>query len=271
MNKYDKHFYNNELKYNKYTNIEFFKLVFKLYKYLLLKGDIKNLKEINYFTNEKANINEIIPLILFNLCFVDEELVKWIKENIINKLDTGAVMTIYIQNLCNQVTTNNTKILNSLMESFKRTGIIKNIEFNEKHFIITTLDNEIIKFSNQLKDEEQMREYSGMCHQISYEYFKYNPNDNIASFITIIEKNLVNNPRYHSILLYKTNINDLSRNIHIKFEDYIKLFKPKIVLNINGQELVKKIEELNNTDNEFKTSTKCNGLKYAMSKELKRD
>lgn len=271
MNKYDKHFYNNELKYNKYTNIRFFKLVFKLYKYLLLKGDIKNIKEINYFTNKKANINEIIPLILFNLCFVDEELVKWIKENIISKLDTGAVMTLYIQNLCNQVTTKNSKILNTLMESFKKTGLINDIKYNEKLFSLITLDNETIKFTNQLNDVEQMRDYSGICHQISYEYLEHNPNDSITSFITIIEKGLTNNRRYHSILLYKTNINDLSRNIHIKFEDYIKLFKPKIVLNINGQELVKKIEELNNTDNEFKTSTKCNGLKYAMRKELKRD
>lgn len=271
MNIYDKHFYNNELRYNKYTKIEFFKLIFKLYKYLLLKKDIKNIKEINYFTNEKSDITEIVPLILFNLCYIDKCLVDWIRNNIINKLNKSSVMLLFIQNLCNQITTNNNDILNLLIESFKLTGLIKDIEYNGKSFILTTVDNETIKFSNQLKDIEQIKKYSGICHQISYEYFIDNPNDNISSFITILEKNLTNQPRYHSFLLYKNSINDLSRNIHIKFEDYIKLFNPNVILNIKGQDLVKRIEELNNTDNEFKTSTKCDGLKYAILKELKRN
>lgn len=58
----------------------------------------------------------------------------------------------------------------------------------------------------------------------------------------------------------------------MKFEDYKKLFKPKIIMFVKGTTMLKNIEKIERRDKDFhKLNNYCKVLKYSIRKQMKKE
>lgn len=253
----------------KYENIHKIKsnikdeiLMIKYYNFIFNHYGIKEC--IKSIKNEKRKTLKlfVVGYVLFN-----NELKKWIKENIIDIMEKDALIKTSIEHICN--VSYNKEMLKVAIESIKELGLIKDIEKKDNMFIMTTLDNDKIKFmpSNKTKKEKDI--YKGECHNIGYNFFKTNNDVSEYECITILENTLYGYTRYHTFLYREGIIYDLARNVIMKYSDYEKLFKFKVLFKEIGYKMIKNIEELEQNDKEFKKSNYHKVLKYAMHNQNK--
>lgn len=266
MNKYDK----------KFHSVENERITTK-YQKLSLAASVKFYALNNYRIEDLSNLlssdsNETLVYNFFELDNRPLKFVEWMKINILPKLNKGALISLFIQNLTNNLIAEDIETINYLMESFKLTGLIKNIKLEKNVFYMTLLNGKIVKFTKRLDDIEQVKQYRCNCHSVSYQYFSRMFLDDIETYcVTIMEKGLYNKDRYHTFLLHDGIVHDLSRNFAMKYDDYKELFNFKILNFVNGRQMLKNIENLKNRDLEFKKSNVCDVLKYAMHKQLKKE
>lgn len=262
MNKYDLYCFKydsiNKIKGNIKDDI----LMIKYYNYILTHYGIKEC--IKSIKNEKR---KTLKVFIVGYVLFDNELKSWIKENLIDTMNKDAIIKMFMEHICN--VSYNKKMLNVAIESFKLIGLIKDIEYNDNMFIMTTLDSDKIKFmpSNKTKKEKEL--YKGECHNIGYSFFKVNNDVSEFECITILENTIHGYTRYHTFLYRDGLVYDLARNIIMKYSDYEKLFKFKILFKENGYKMLENIETLENKDNEFNKSNKHKVLKYAIYNQNK--
>lgn len=264
-------------KYNKiFHNVEHERISTK-YKRFCLAASVKFYALNNYRIEDLSNLlssdsNETLVYNFFELDNRPLKFVEWMKINILPKLNKGALISLFIENLTNNLIVEDLEAINQLMESFKLTGLIKNIKLEKKVFHMTLLNGKIVKFTKRLDDIEQVKQYRCNCHSVSYQYFSRMFLDDTETYcVTIMEKGLYNKDRYHTFLLHDGIVHDLSRNFAMKYDDYKELFNFKILNFVNGRQMLKNIERLKNKDLEFKKSNVCDVLKYAMHKQLKKE
>ena len=266
MNKYNK----------KFHSVENERIITK-YQKLSLAASVKFYVLSNYRVEDLYNLlssdsHETLVYSFFELDNRPRKFVEWMKTNILPELNKGALISLFIQNLTNNLIAEDIETINYLMESFKLTGLIKNIKLEKNVFHMTLLNGKIVKFTKRLDDIEQVKQYRCNCHSVSYQYFSRMFLDDVETYcVTIIEKGLYNKDRYHTFLLHDGIVHDLSRNFAMKYDDYKELFNFKILNFVNGRQMLKNIENLKNRDLEFKKSDICDVLKYAMHKQMKRE
>ena len=94
--------------------------------------------------------------------------------------------------------------------------------------------------------------------------------DNVYA-TTVIMKNHFGKPYYHSFVIKDGLVHDFAQNIVMSFENYKKLFGCKIIMIVEGKQLLKNIERLKERDVEYKENEMCDVLKYAMHKQMKKE
>lgn len=241
MNKYDKKFHSveNESVNTKYKKLS---LASRVRFYMLNNYGVKYLPELMSYDN-----NETLVYNFFALEKQPSKFVDWMKTNILHKLNKQALISLFIQNLTNNLVAKDLETINQLMESFKLTELIKNIKLEKDVFYMTLLDGRTIKFTKRLDNVEQVKQYMCNCHNASYQYFSRMFLDDTETYcVTIIEKGLYNKDRYHTFLLNNGIVHDLSRNFVMKYDDYKELFDFKILNFIKGRQMLKNIENLKN-------------------------
>lgn len=261
-NKYDKKFYDMEKKIDfnsKYIEV---KAMINLYKTLKKTGNLHLI--------EKYSLR-FEPYILTLSTFSNDFQERLIK-NVINLFNKEYLIMFFIRSLTVELTLGNLDLINIYMKSFIDTKLIKDIKFNKKAYIVTLLDGKTIKFSQLLENKKQIEETVGQCHNFCHLLMKTQAKDRDDVYsVTILEKDIYNRERYHTFLLVDGYIRDLSRNIVMKFEDYKKIYSFKILLFISSKQLFKNLEIKEKKSVEFKESTKCDILKYAIDKQLKKE
>ena len=224
----------------------------------------------NELEAQKSKLGDaVIENVICNFSIYKDEVQQWFKENIMNNLNKENIILSFMQYLNNELVNNNANNIKELMKSFISTGLIKNIEFINNMFVITTLNAKKIKFGKLLKTKEEIDIFAGKCHGICYEFIKRN--ENISSemqSVTILEKNLYGYTRYHSFLVWNNTVYDFARNILISYENYKDLFNNEIINCIRGDELLKVIKQLETADKEFKANNGYRVLKLALHKQI---
>ena len=153
------------------------------------------------------------------------------------------------------------------MKSLVDTGLVKSIKLKNNIFILKTLDNRKIKFTKLLDTLDEVNRFKKNCHSSSFIIMnKLNSND--TNCVTILEKDVFYNERYHSFLVHNNMVNDYARNILISFDDYMFLFEPNVIYNENSEIVLRNIIELNSSDMEFRKTEYCYLLKYAINKQI---
>lgn len=265
-NKYDK----------KFHSVENERIITK-YQKLSLAASVKFYVLSNYRVEDLYNLlssdsHETLVYSFFELDNRPIKFVEWMKTNILPKLNKRALISLFIQNLTNNLVVENLEAINQLMKSFKLTGLIRDIKLVKNIFYITLLNGKTVRFTKRLDDLEQIKQYSCNCHNVSYQYFNRMFLDDMETYcVTIMEKGVYNKDRYHTFLLHDGIVHDLSRNFVMKYDDYKELFNFKIINFVNGRQMLKNIENLKNRNLEFKQSDMCDVLKYAIHKQLKKE
>lgn len=236
-----------------------------LYKYFLESYGFKGFVE-SYKIKDEDFAKEII----IGINFFNKDIQKWVRENILNRLNSKDIIGRFITNLTNSVTTNDEKMAELFAECFVKTKLIKGISCEDGIFKIKTLEGRTIKFSKRLNSKEEIDMMRGHCHQIMHDYFKKFQDDNDSYCMTILDRGLYGEPMYHSFLLYHDMVNDYARNFIMSWEDYKYLFNPEVIMCIPGKQLLSNLEKLNKKDQDFKDSKMCEVLKYAINRQLKK-
>ncbi len=124
-------------KYNKiFHNVEHERISTK-YKRFCLAASVKFYALNNYRIEDLSNLlssdsNETLVYNFFELDNRPLKFVEWMKINILPKLNKGALISLVIENLTNNLIVEDLEAINQLMESFKLTGLIKNIKLEKK-------------------------------------------------------------------------------------------------------------------------------------------
>lgn len=259
--KYDKCYYENEGKNLKVENIKAELLKLKYYIHVLNKAG---------FNDFKVVLGSNINCIAIMLSMMNDYWQKWIVNNVINCVNKETLILTYINQLNCLLSIQDYNKIDIVINSFKKSGIIKDIKLNKNKdmFILQTLDDQYIKFTSEFRNEQDVKTANRHCHGFTEAAIKQY--DNIYA-ITVIMKNYFGKSYYHSFVVKDGIVHDFAQNTVMSFENYKKLFGCKIIMSIEGKQLLKNIERLKERDVEYKENKLCDVLKYAMYKQIKKE
>lgn len=266
MDKYNEYLNKTEVisKNKEYKKIKLILLKFK--SYIIKYKDKEYIK-----TLLKMNCNNLFKVILVNYSLYNEELQNYIKENIFNKLNKESIINYYLIIICYFNTVKDIDNINKTINSFKATGLIKDIIYDDKNklYILTTTDNKTIEFQSKIDDENDILEANANCHSICNFITKQNKELDLC-ICTILLDNLVGEKCYHTFIVYENTVNDFAHNIIMNFDDYKELYNPTIITFENIQKVHEEIEEIKIQDSEFDNGN-AELLNYAIYKQLKKN
>ncbi len=239
---------------------------------VLLSKLLLNYKIKLSFYNKFIKFNALsdyltLDLMLSTLNKVPKEMLEEIKNNYINKMDKNALYRFFLMHSCALLSKKRFNDLNDSLESFILSNLIKdaNLEDNKRIISLTLLDNSKVKYKNIPLDRELTSAYKAKCHTVTLDYLKECNTINNAA--VLLENNHIFGKHYHSIALANDVVFDLSHNIVMNYENYLKLINPTVILREDENTILSNIEILKNNDKVFKDSAYCDLLKYAMEKQ----
>lgn len=261
-NKYDDFFFKTEKKYVLIRNLKLLNIANKI----IIESFLKSKKRYN-----TSKWHALFDRWMFGYSTFDEKTKKIIDDNIFKKLNPVNLINIFMLCLTDSIT-HQDEYLNIYINSFIQSGLIKNLTYNKNKnfFTLTTNNDEIIKFSNLIEDINQLKNNRGSCHSlVKFLLIDDNPNnlENLYG-VTIITTNFFNKPQYHSFVVKDNYVYDFAHNINISFDDYKKLYNPKIIYKVTKNDLIKSIRHYNETDPDFSNSKGPDFLKCAMHKQM---
>ncbi len=189
-------------------------------------------------------------------------------KKILGKISNNAIYLFYIQMTCHLLIEKRYDELGKTLKSFVATGLIKNAEVSDDKVIIKIIlpDNTEIKYSHIQEEKELLDEYRGECHNVTLYFLKNCENANGAA--VVLEDRELFGKYYHSFLLENGIMFDLAHNIMMKYEDYLKLINPTVLILEDRNTILNNIKELENNKS-FVDSEYSDILKYAISKQVK--
>lgn len=264
-------------KYNKYLNTT--EVVSRNKEYKKIKLILLKFKRYITKYKDKENINKLLKMdydnlfkvILVNYSLYNEELQNYIKENIFNKLNKESIINYYLIIICYFNTVKDNDNINKTINSFKKSGLIKDIIYDDKNkrYVLTTIDNKTIEFQSKIDDENDIVEANANCHSICNFIAKQNKELDLY-ICTILLDNLVGEKCYHTFIVYENTVNDFAHNIIMNFDDYKELYNPTIITFENAQKVHEEIEEIKIQDSEFDNGN-AELLNYAIYKQLNKN
>ncbi len=238
----------------------------------LLSKLLLNYKIELSFDNEFIKFKDLnntltLYIMLFTLNKAPKDVQEKIKDKYINRIDKNALYRTFLIHSCNLLSEKRFADVNDTLESFIVTNLIKdaNIEDDKKYITLTLLDDSKVKFTSVPLDIKLINAYKGECHTVTLGFLKNCEIVNGA--MTFLENNYIFGKHYHSVALIDDAVCDLSHNIVMSYENYIKLINPTVILREDEDTILSNIEALKNKDKVFKDSNYCPLLKYAMEKQ----
>ncbi len=231
-----------------------------------------------HFLNPEDKIEakpSLLPLILSYFGVLKGRLYDYVKTQVIDYFSKPYVIRSYIEilvNLCNlQIGQDAVLSREMVMKSFKRTGFIQDISYDEKTDTYTMISNQgkQMAFHRLFKSAAMRAQTANDCHNASLSCIKEftQAHEKIIG-VTVEETFLTNFPIYHSFAIYYGMMLDGGRNIMMQFEDYQDLIQPTIISFTQGDEMLQEISQLQKTDSMFVKSNYPEMLNYAMHKQM---
>lgn len=238
---------------------------------LLLACFKKFISKQNKFNDiENISNNLCLTIILNELSNYKDLTQKTIRKKLINKLNKENIFKDYIMFINYLLLNKDYEQLNVTLESFIKTGLIKTaklIKNNKQDYIEATLINDDkIHFSYASANNDVILKNKHKCHLSTYNLI--NEKKDNRNVVIALEDFELFGSFYHSFVVENNCILDLSQNIIMTYEDYLKVIKPKILVYEDARSVIKNIEELKN-DKNYSSSNYYDILKYGVSKQLK--
>lgn len=187
-----------------------------------------------------------------------------------DKINPSYLWYLFISVTCDRLLENKMDILDKFLKSFIGYGLIKDanvIEVAERKFIELTLNNgEKMRYSHIYLPKKSIDKFRNNCHAVVSGFIKVDSNWKVA---VVIEKNALFKGIYHSFLIRDNIVYDLSHNIMMKYDDYVKYINPKVLVLEDAKVVLDGIENLKKYK-AFSKSNYVDVLKYAMTSSIKK-
>ena len=175
-------------------------------------------------------------------------------------------------NCSNNLLDNEFDFIQQIFKSFVELGLINsaNIIDVEDHKVIEVItpSNDKIRFSHVPLEKELVDEYRGHCHQVTSTFMRETNIDKTQNVVVVLEDNELIGKGYHSFIVDNGIMYDFAHNIMMRYKDYLKLVKPKVLVYEDSIEVLDKMKKMEEEKN-FAKSENVDILKYGMSKQLK--
>lgn len=267
MNKYERAFQRYEDVPSKINKFLLDKILFSF------KDDFS--KGRDYITEDTLNNNNFWLLLIADLITkMHDKEVDYILKRYLNRLRKSSMYQFHIQNTCNRLLEHDEKGLTTELKFLIKSRLVndaKKIELENQNAIDITLeDNSLVRFSYIPLDEKLIDAYRENCHGCAYYWAKsWLDKGTTCKVATVLEPLEVYGGYYHSFVVANDGtMLDLSHNIMIAYNDYLKLVRPKVLVYEDSTTYFNSIEKLKSWDEDFVSFEGADPLKYAISKQL---
>ena len=219
------------------------------------------------------NIDPDIDSIIVNYSTYSESDKSILRRELFSKINIGFLYRELLFLSSNMLYNKDYYTLETTFESYKELGLITSskITKDKDEFIeITIPDGDVISYSPMgFLASSEIDILRGNCHEISSCLIRRKENKN-CDLAVVLEPNLFGGQSYHSFIVSDGIIVDFAHNLAIKYEDYIKLVNPDVLVRENCQNVVNEIVDLNIMDSTFYSCDFVDVLKYGIEKQLRR-
>lgn len=197
-----------------------------------------------------------------------------VNRELLSKVDKGFLYKRLLFLSSNALYNNDFESLKNIFLSYKDLGLIADasvlLQDKENSIELTMPNGGIVKYSPLgYLSSTDLDTFRGSCHEVVSYLMKRDENkDN--ELAVVLEPYLFGGPIYHSFMISDEIIIDFAHNIAIRYDDYIALVKPDVLVREKCQTAVNEIVDLRITDSEFYTCNFIDVLKYGIEKQLER-
>lgn len=267
MNKYERAFQKYEALPSKINIFLLDKILFSF------KRDFS--KRYNYITEDDFKNNNFWLLLIEDLLTkMHDKDIEYMMKRYLNKLRKSSMYQFHIQNACNRLLEDDEEGLTTELKFLVKSGLAidaKKIELKKQNAIdIALQDNSMVRFTHIPLDEKLIESYRDNCHTCAYYWAKSWLDEGVTCRVTtVLEPFDVYGGYYHSFVVADDGtMLDLSHNIMIAYDDYLKLINPKVLVCEDSSTYFDNIEKLKKEDESFVNCSYDEPLKYAISKQL---
>lgn len=258
MSKYKRKYLINEGIPNSINDFELSLLLLEFKIIFTKANDFIKFKELSNSLSLRLILNKLYK-------FSDDE--NKIVKKVLSRINKNFLYKFYIKTSCDLLLEKNFDILDEILKSFVATGLVKYARVSNPKAIIKIIlpDDTEVKYTHIQLDKELLDAYKGNCHMVTSVFLKNCERTNGAA--VVLENNELFGKYYHSFLLENGVMHDLAHNIMMKYEDYLKLINPTVLINGDKNTILNSIKELENNNKSFVDSEYVDLLKYAMNNQ----
>lgn len=260
MNKYTRMWLLNE-KLPKIVNDAELSLIF-----LKLKSYLR--KEYSFIESKDLTNSFCLAFLLDNFYNFSEDSRNNLMKSVISKINKGALYNFYIRTSCYELMTKEFKYLDKKLRSFVQTGLVTNAEVSDNKKIIKIIlpDDTEVKYMNLDSKGNLAKASNTECFNVISGILK--KTDEKASVVVVLEDREIFGKYYHCFIVKNNIVSDFAHNIVMKYEDYLRLINPKVLICEDRETVLSEISRLEN-EKSFEESNYVDVLKYAMNTQKK--
>jgi len=224
----------------------------------------------NDFVRFKELDNSLCLRLILNKLYKFSDDEKKILKKVLSRINKNSLYKFYIKNSCKLLLEKKFDELDEILKSFVATGLVKYAEVNDSKVIIKIIlpDDTEVKYTHIQLDKKLLEAYKRNCHMVTSYFLKNCEKTNGAA--VVLEDNELFGKYYHSFLLADDIMHDLAHNIMMKYEDYLKLINPTVLINGDKHTILTGIKELEKNSKSFTDSEYIDIFKYAIECQTKR-
>lgn len=255
MDKYYRKWLFNEKIPNCVNDLELSILLFDFKRILVKQNDFIKFNELSNF--------KTIKLMLIKFYKYNDKEKQYLKNNILNKFNQTYLYEFFIKLTCELLLEKDYEMVEDVLKSFVALDLVKEANLSKDKMVIelTLLDDTRVNYSHVPLDKDLLDAYKTYCHEVTLGFLKNI--DNSQALVVLLDKELCGK-YYHSLYMHDGIVYDLAHNILIRYENYVKLFNPTILINEDKDTILSNIKDMKENNKKFSKSKFVDILKYAI-------
>lgn len=189
----------------------------------------------------------------------------YIRKKVFNKLNKNALYNLLLRRSDAMLLGKYYDLLDGLLKSFILIEFINDASLSDDKSGIQIIlnDGTKIRYKNIDLDRKTILQANGECHSIVFTMLEEMNKMNVdCSAAVVMEDRPLFGKLYHSVIIKNNIMYDFSHNIMMKFDDYVRLINPKIILYEDKDTILDNINALNENKSKYAPL-----LKYAIERQ----
>ena len=235
-------------KYNlKYAKVEKMSTALNDFELSIMLINLK--RQVKHLVDNKVDVDNhfVITFILVEYSTFSNETKKWCKKNIIDKINKNWLYEQFLMYCSNDLLNNESDSIMQIFKSFIELRLIDHAQIIdvEDHKVIEILifTGDKVRFSHVPLEKELVDEYRGDCHAVTSTFMKKANINNTQKVVVALENNELIGKGYHSFIVDNDIMYDLAHNVIMKYNDYLKLVKPEVLVYEDSNMVLDKIKK----------------------------